>query len=173
MDIFDEISLMKMKIINFVMFQLGWAVCVLGGNLAAVAYSVLALLIHHRYVVKSDAEWRLIIWVTLVGITWDSLLVFLGLIVYPDAVWLNLPVWMVCLWILFATTFMHSLSWLSRYRWLCVAVGFTFGPMSYWAGVELSDASFGASPITSMIVIAVGWAILFPIGSYMSGRFKQ
>jgi hypothetical protein len=163
---------MRIKILNLVMFQLGWAVCVFGGNSMAVVYSVFALSIHHRYVVKSYAEWRLIGWVTLIGITWDSLLVFFGLIVYPDAVWLNLPVWMVCLWILFATTFMHSLDWLSRYCWFCIILGAVFGPMSYWAGVEFSDTFFGASTITSMLVIAAGWAILFPVGIYMTGRFK-
>jgi hypothetical protein len=155
-----------------VMFQLGWAICVLGGNLMAVAYSLVALLIHHRYVLQSKSEWKVIGFIVLVGLTWDSLLVFFGLIVYPDAVWFNLPVWMVCLWILFATTFMHSMAWLSGYSWLSVFVGAVFGPMSYWAGVEFSDASFGASPIMSMVVIAAGWAILFPIGLYMTVRFK-
>jgi hypothetical protein len=155
-----------------VMFQLGWAICVLGGNLMAVAYSLVALLIHHRYVLQSKSEWKVVGFIVLVGITWDSLLVFFGLIVYPDAVWFNLPVWMVCLWILFATTFMHSMAWLSGYSWVSVFVGAVFGPMSYWAGVEFSDASFGASPIMSMVVIAAGWAILFPIGLYMTVRFK-
>jgi hypothetical protein len=163
---------MKFKILNLVMFQLGWAICVLGGNLMAVAYSLIALLIHHRYVLQSKSEWKLVGFIALVGITWDSLLVFFGLIVYSDAVLFSLPVWMICLWILFATTFMHSMAWLSGYSWLCVFVGTVFGPMSYWAGVELSDASFGASPILSMVVIAAGWAILFPIGLYMTGRFK-
>jgi hypothetical protein len=163
---------MKFKILNLVMFQLGWAICVLGGNLMAVAYSLVALLIHHRYVLQSKSEWKVIGFIVLVGITWDSLLVFFGLIVYPDAVWFNLPVWMVCLWILFATTFMHSMAWLSGYSWVSVFVGAVFGPMSYWAGVEFSDASFGASPIMSMVVIAAGWAILFPIGLYMTVRFK-
>ena len=154
------------------MFQLGWAICVLGGNLMAVAYSLVALLIHHRYVLQSKSEWKVIGFIVLVGLTWDSLLVFFGLIVYPDAVWFNLPVWMVCLWILFATTFMHSMAWLSGYSWVSVFVGAVFGPMSYWAGVEFSDASFGASPIMSMVVIAAGWAILFPIGLHMTGRFR-
>ena len=138
----------------------------------AVAYSLVALLIHHRYVLQSKSEWKLVGFIVLVGITWDSLLVFFGLIAYPDAVWFSLPVWMVCLWILFATTFMHSMAWLSGYSWLSVFVGAVFGPMSYWAGVEFSDASFGASPIMSMVVIAAGWAILFPIGLYMTVRFK-
>lgn len=164
---------MKMKILNLVIFQAGWVVCALGGSLMAVIYSLVALLIHHRYLVNNKSEWQLIGWITLVGVTWDSLLVFFGLIVYPDAVWISLPVWMVCLWILFATTFMHSLLWLSRYRWLSVFFAAVFGPMSYWAGVELTDAFFGDSTTTSMLVIAAGWAVLFPVGMYMTGRYKQ
>ena len=164
---------MKKVILNLLMFQIGWAVCVLGGNIMAIAYSSVALLIHHRYVMKNSSEWQLIGCVALVGISWDSLLVFFGLIVYSDSGWFSLPVWMVCLWILFATTFMHSLSWLSRYWWLAAILAAVFGPMSYWAGIELSEAYFGVSMINSMLVIAAGWAVLFPIGIYMTGRIKQ
>lgn len=164
---------MKMKIFNALIFQLGWLVCALGGSLMAVTYCLLALLIHQRYLVNDKFEWQLIGWIALVGVTWDSLLVFFGLIVYPDAVWISLPVWMVCLWILFATTFMHSLFWLSRYRWLSAIFGAVFGPISYLAGVKLTDAFFGASSTTSMLVIAAGWAVLFPVGMYMAVRFKQ
>ena len=163
---------MKRKILNLVIFQLGWFVCVLGGNLLAVAYTIIALLIHQRYQVKRKSEWKLIALVTLVGITWDSLLVFSGLIFYPEASWLGLPVWMVCLWILFATTFMHSLLWLGQYLWLAAGFAAVFGPLSYWAGVEVSNASFGASISTSILVIGIGWAILFPAGIYMASRFK-
>lgn len=164
---------MKIKILNLAMFQFGWAACVLGGNFIAVAYSVIALLIHYRFVVKSKSEWQLIGWITLVGIAWDSLVVFFGLIVYPDTGWFSLPVWLIWLWVLFATTFMHSLFWMTRFLWLAAIFAAIFGPMSYWAGVELSDASWGASPIMSMSVIAAGWAILFPIGLYMARRFNK
>ena len=84
---------MKMKILNALIFQLGWLVCALGGSLMAVTYCLLALLIHQRYLVNDKFEWQLIGWIALVGVTWDSLLVFFGLIVYPDAVWISLPVW--------------------------------------------------------------------------------
>jgi len=99
--------------------------------------------------------------------------VFFGLIFYPDAVWLGLPVWLVCIWALFATTFMHSLLWLSRYYFFSVMLAAVFGPMTYWSGTELSDAYFGASPIISMLVIGAGWAALFPLGLHMAVRIKQ
>lgn len=162
-----------MKILNLAVFQLGWIVCILYGNLLAITYTVIALVIHQRYQIKTKSEWKLIALVTMVGVSWDSLLVFSGLISYPDASWLGLPVWMVCLWILFATTFMHSLSWLAGYLWLAAGFAAVFGPMSYWAGVELTDASFGASISSSILAIAIGWMILFPAGIYMTGRFKQ
>ena len=164
---------MKKKIFNLVIFQLGWAVCVLGGNLLAVSYTLIALLIHQCYLVENKSEWKLIGLVALVGISWDSLLVFSGFILYPDAVWLVLPVWMLCLWLLFATTFLHSLNWLAGYLYLAAGMAAIFGPMSYWAGVEFSDASFGDSINTSLIVIGIGWIILFPLGIFMTGRFKQ
>ena len=154
------------------MFQLGWAACVLGGNTLAIVYTVTALLIHHRYLMEEKNEWQLILSIAIFGVSWDSLLVFFGLINYSNTGWFSLPIWMICLWLLFATTFMHSLSWMARYLWLAAIGGAVFGPMSYWAGVELSAAYFGASVLTSMLVIAAGWLVLFPIGIYMAGKLK-
>ena len=80
---------------------------------------------------------------------------------------------MICLWILFATTFMHALSWLTRYLWLALVLAAVLGPASYWLGSELSDASLGTPILTSMIVMAAGWAILFPSGIYLTRRYQQ
>jgi len=163
---------MKGKIINLVIFQLGWMVCVVGGDLYAMAYTVAAVLIHHHGVLEKKSEWQLIAIVTLVGCLWDSLMVFSGVVYYPGPVFAGIPAWLVCLWILFATTFMHALSWLSRYLWLALVSGAVLGPASYWLGSELNDAYLGTPVLTSMLVMALGWGTLFPAGIYLTRRYQ-
>jgi hypothetical protein len=164
---------MKQKILNLIVFQAGWLVCVVGGDTYAVAYTAAALLIHHFCVLQKNSEWQLVAIVATVGCLWDSLMVFGGMVYYPGPVFLGIPVWLVCLWILFATTFLHALSWLSRYLSLALVFAATLGPASYWMGSELSDASLGAPMLNSLVVMGVGWAALFPAGIYLSRRYQQ
>jgi len=163
---------MKHKVLNLVIFQAGWVVCVVGGDIYALAFTAVALLIHHFYVLHKTAEWQLIILVATVGCLWDMLMVFAGMVYYPDSVFLGIPLWLVCLWLLFATTFLHSLRWLNRYLWLALVFAAVLGPASYWSGSELSEASLGVPVLTSLAVMAVGWAALFPAGIYLTRRYQ-
>ena len=64
---------MQKIILNLVIFQLGWIVCVVGGDFYAMAYTAIALLVHHRYVLEKNSEWQLIAIVTVVGLSDISL----------------------------------------------------------------------------------------------------
>jgi len=163
---------MKTKILNLAIFQAGWIVCVVGGDVYAIAYTLVAMLIHQRYVLEKNSEWQLIAIVTVVGGLWDILMVRSGMVFYAEAGFLGIPIWLICLWALFATTFMHSLSWLNRYLWIAAVFAAVLGPASYWLGSELNDAYFGTPVLTSLVVMAVGWAMLFPAGIYFTRRYQ-
>jgi hypothetical protein len=163
---------MKKKLFNLAIFQVGWIVCVVGGDLYAVAYTVIALLIHHRYVLEKISEWQLVAIVTVVGSLWDMLMASSGMIHYTDSVFLGIPIWLICLWALFATTFMHALSWLNRYLWLAAVFAALLGPASYWFGSELSDAYLGAPILTSLAIMAAGWSMLFPAGIFLTRSYR-
>ncbi|MFA9419349.1 MAG: DUF2878 domain-containing protein [Gammaproteobacteria bacterium] len=164
---------MKKKILNLAIFQAGWIVCVVGGNLYALVYTAIALLIHHRYVLEKKSEWQLIAIVAVVGSLWDILMTHSGMVYYANAGLPGIPIWLICLWVLFATTFMHALSWLSRYLWIAAVFAAVLGPASYWIGSELSDAYFGTPILTSLVVMAAGWSTLFPAGIYLSQRYYR
>ena len=164
---------MKKKLLNLAIFQVGWLVCIVGGNLYAIAYTAIALLVHHWYVLEKKSEWQLVAIVIVVGSLWDVLMALSGMIYYPNADLLGIPLWLICLWVLFATTFMHALSWLNRYLWMAAVFAGVMGPASYWFGSELSDAYFGVPIITSLVVMAVGWSALFPAGIYLTRRYQQ
>ena len=167
------IPTVKKILLNLAIFQIGWMVCVLGGDLSAVAYTAVAIIVHHHVVLERNAEWRLISIVTVVGCIWDVLMVQAGMITYVGTGLLGIPLWLVCLWILFATTFMHALAWLGRYLWLAGLLAAVFGPASYWFGVELTDAYFEVPILTSLLVMALGWSTLFPAAIYLSRRYQS
>ena len=79
-------------------FQLGCIVCVVGGDLYAMSFTSIALLVHHRYVLEKNSEWQLIVIVVVVGSLWDILMTFSGLVYYADSGFLGIPIWLICLW---------------------------------------------------------------------------
>lgn len=163
---------MKKILLNLAIFQIGWIVCVVGGDIYAAPYTLLAVVIHQLFLVEHKSEWQIIVIVTFVGCLWDSLMAISGVMVYTDATLIGIPLWLVCLWVLFAMTFLHALSWMRHYLWLAAVFAGVFGPLSYWLGDELSSADVGSPVILSLAIMAAGWAILFPAGMYLTSRFK-
>ncbi len=163
---------MKKILINVVLFQIGWLVCVVGGDLPALLFTLPVLVVHHWLVMENRGEWKLIIGVVAVGCVWDIAMVQSEVIQYPDGLLLGIPLWLICLWLLFATTFMHALFWLRRYLWLAAPLAGLLGPASYWVGSNLSDASLSVPLWLSLGVMAGGWMILFPGGLYYAGKLK-
>ena len=160
-------------LLNLALFQIGWLVCVLGGDTWAVAYTLGALLLHGWLVSDHPAEWKFIGGAVVAGCLWDISMAMGGIITYADSSFIGIPLWLVCLWFLFATTFMHCLLWLSRYPRLAVALAAVFGPATYWAGASLSDAVLTAPLAASLAVMALGWAILFPAGLVYAGKLNH
>ena len=160
-------------ILNLLVFQVGWFVCVLGGNLYALIYTGVALAFHHYFILIRPGEWRVIALVALIGCLWDGLMAYLAIINYADAGATGLPIWLICLWLLFATTFQHSLRWLSHHLWLAAILAALFGPTSYWAGSQLSSADIGLPTVSSLLIIAAGWSLLFPAGIYFAGKSRS
>jgi len=163
---------MKKIILNLLIFQVGWLVCVLGGNVYALIYTPLALAFHHWFVLSRASEWPVVAMITATGCLWDALMAFSGVINYDNTDLLGLPIWLICLWVLFATTFHHSLRWLASHLWLAAIFAAVFGPFSYWAGSQMSDANIGLPLISSLLIIAAGWSLLFPAGLYIAGKSR-
>ena len=164
---------MVKTLINLGLFQLGWLVCVLGGNLYAAAYTLLALVLHHWLVLDNRREWLLIAAAVVVGCLWDIAMAQSGVIRYDGGILAGIPPWLVCLWLLFATTFSHSLFWLRAFPWLAALMAAVFGPASYWFGSQLADAELREPLLGSLAVMAVGWGLLFPLALQLAANLKS
>lgn len=148
---------------NFILFQLGWLVSVVGAArgypAAGVVYAAAWGALHHWYIRRRRFhELLLVLAGASLGFVVDSLLVLGGVIAFPAHASLGSPstVWMVSLWVMFAMTLRHSLGWLRSRYLTAVLLGAVFGPLAYWAGSGIGAIHIGDEALPA---IAAAWAL--------------
>ena len=163
-------------IINFINFQLGWFACALGGAWGVPWIGVAAVLLivawHLSRMVEPRRELTLIIAAALVGVLWENLLVVLGWIQYPNGMLVDgtAPVWMIALWMLFATTLNVSLGWLKRSLPIGMVFGAIGGPLAYLGGSRLGALQF-VDEASALVALAIGWGVLTPLLLILARRY--
>ena len=162
----------NINIYNGFLFQIAWFACVLGGTPVALLAAPLAIWLHLRYVSGDYRELALLFQVGLLGLFVDTGLIYLGVLTGPGVSLLP-PPWLTLLWPLFATTLCYCMEWFQKRPWAAVPAGAFAGPTSYFAGVQLSDISFGLPLVTSLAIIALVWAAVFPLCLWMAVRYEQ
>ncbi|HWU83492.1 MAG TPA: DUF2878 domain-containing protein [Methylophilaceae bacterium] len=155
-------------LVNIIGFQLGWFACVLG---AAYGYPLLGPVValpvigwHLARQADKGMELRLLLLTVLIGSAFDQSLMLLDLVRYSANLWQAdwLPIWMMTLWALFATTLNVSLRWLERRPAIAILFGLIGGPLAYWGGARLGAIQW-QQPIALLIALAIGWAVLMPV----------
>ena len=155
-------------IANFVLFQLGWFICILAAayNYSAVSVLSCAAIIGLHLSMLSDAkpEVKLILISACIGFVVDSLNIAFNIFQPAQAQTLPLaPLWLVALWMLFAICLRHSLSWLGRKPLLSAAFGAVCAPLAYYAGARLGAVQMPHNDITlSLFAIGLEWALITP-----------
>ena len=152
---------------NFILFQVAWFACVLGGAHEApwVGPAVVAgvAAYHLSRAPNPKAEFSLLALAAVIGAAFDSALAATGWLSYPSGQWhpMLAPYWMVALWVAFATTLNVSLSWLKGRLLLALAFGAVGGPLAYFAGAKLGGVTFH-EPALALTALAFGWATITP-----------
>ena len=162
----------NINIYNALLFQLAWFACVMGGDQVAVVVTAIVFVLHMRYVSGDLRELVLLLQVLLLGIVVDSVLLFFGLLVSDSALPFP-PLWLSSLWLVFATTLMHSLAFFQRYRIFSPIAGFFSGALSYKAGTSLSSISLAAPDWLSLIIIGLVWSVIFPVCLALAQQHAQ
>ncbi|WP_085684795.1 MULTISPECIES: DUF2878 domain-containing protein [unclassified Pseudomonas] len=160
------------RLVNAVLFQIGWLACVLGGNSLWLLLALAVLVIHLRWISSWAQEGRLILSVVIIGTAVDSVLRGMGVFEFKDLSPL-IPFWLMLLWALFATTLRHCLQWSARPWWLASLLGAAGGALSYGAGERLAAVHFPLGESPTLIGIALLWAMLFPLLHYLSRRLDH
>jgi len=160
---------------NIVTFQAGWFACVLGaargnswfGPLLVLAIAAAWLLAAARPLTLASV----MLLAGVVGWCWDSWVSLLGFIGYaPGPVPAPFaPLWILALWVLFATTLDVSLRWLRGKWWLAAWVGAVSGPLAYLGGARLGALQL-LHPTQAMCAQALGFGLLLPALVALSRR---
>ncbi|MEJ2440127.1 MAG: DUF2878 domain-containing protein [Gammaproteobacteria bacterium] len=165
------------NLINFILFQIGWFACVLSsaaGHPSLGALIAGAIIAWHVWQARRPSqEISLILVAMLIGMLWDSLLVWQSLLDYHSGILATntAPYWIVIMWALFATTLNLSLGWLKQHLLLASLLGAIAGPLAYYAGARLGALSV-PQPLPAYLALAIGWAVFTPILSRLSRRLN-
>jgi hypothetical protein len=108
---------MLKPLVNAVLFQCGWFACVLGGDSRWLLVAVAALAVHLLWISSWSREGQVILAVTLLGTLIDTSLRSFGVFHFslPGPL---IPLWLMVLWALLATTLRHCLAWSAREPWV-------------------------------------------------------
>jgi len=158
-------------LVNIITFYLAWFACIVG---AAHQHSllgpltVLAVLGLHFYFLPGyppAQELRLFLTVSVLGFVLDSLQAFVGVFSFAHTTpgtWMS-PLWMIALWVAFATTLHTSLRWLSGRYGLAAVLGAIGGPLSYYSGAQLGALTLNPDLTLSFAVMAIVWGFAMPV----------
>lgn len=158
-------SQFKKYLINAVLFQAGWLICVFFGSLLGALATALILSFHFWVIVRPHDrafEAKTLALALVVGFFVELGFVWFQVLLPVDgSQWP--PLWLLMIWLLFATTLNCSLSWLKGRLALAALLGAVSAPGSYYGGAALSPAMDFSSPSYGLVVIALCWALLLPL----------
>ncbi len=155
-------------ITNFILFQLGWFACVLGGAygyaLLGSLLAVVIILFHCYRAADTLSEIRLLGLALITGLIFESIITWQGLARYNHGQLFDVmaPYWMILMWPLFATTLNLSMRWLKKPAPVLIALfGAAFAPLAYYGGYKLGAVEYEHLTL-SLSIIAIAWAALLP-----------
>lgn len=157
------------SLLNFIMFQAGWFACVLGaasGRPWLGAGLGAALALTHLAMSRTPRDEALLLAGALaLGVVVDTAHVRMGTLVFTGGMVLPgfAPIWILVMWVQFASTLHYSLAWLGRRYVLGACLGAVAGAGAYWAGVGFGAAAFGPDPDQALLRIAVSWGVALPV----------
>ena len=110
------------------------------------------------------------IYAAIAGFFFDGLIQYNNLILYNNPGWPYplTPLWIIILWVMFAMTLNHSLSWLKGRVLLATLFGAIGGPLAYIAGEKLGAITISGSQ--TLFVLSIGWAFITPLLVYLSEK---
>jgi len=138
-----------------VAFDIYWALVVMFRERGLLLWLALAIL---AFLMLSPVQRRYALLLAIMGCALDMVWVLTGLIAFNSE--LLFPLWMVALWLMFATvwTWLTSISTLSRSKLVLLAT--LGGPAAYVIGEHLGAITFLMPAAIVLSEMVVGWLVL-------------
>ena len=156
------------RLLNVVMFQLGWWLLVLKGN-NAIAFASILILMHFVIFPNKSKDFLLIMILVPMGIILDFCLTKAEIFQFT-----TVPYWLAVLWVLFILTYNHSLFIFQRWHiWKQTLIGGLFGPLSYYAGSQLDAVTLPQGNAISLFILVLVWSLFFPSSLNLARRIND
>jgi hypothetical protein len=156
-------------IANLLLYQLGWAACVLGAAWQEPrlgSFAALCLVAVHFWLASDRAtQLQLAICAAALGLVVDSMQRWIGVFDFPQGSlvpWLP-PIWMTILWVQFSTTLRYSMRWLGGRYILAACLGLLAAPLAFFAGEKLGAIEFPAPQLLNFGILGSVWFFALPI----------
>lgn len=154
--------------VNFILYQLIWATCVLKEN--DMLYLVFFFLVTHLIISGNRiADLKMMVLLLLIGVITDGSLKMAGFFSFNVAAY-PIPLWLASLWMGLAILPHNSLAWMKDKPVLSAIFGGVGGPLAYLAGVQMGAAVFNLPTHISLIILSLLWAAIWPAVMYLAGR---
>lgn len=155
-----------------VLFNISWlAIVASQSNAVAPAVVVAHLLVHFWLLGRDAGEVRLVLLLSALGFGLDHLLFSAGLFTVAGGAG-GAPLWLSCLWPVFATTLCHAFHPLWGRIPLATLAGAVGGTGSYIAGTRLTAVAF-SDPLWGPVALAILWGLLFPALLALAARMVK
>jgi Protein of unknown function (DUF2878) len=166
----------RMSVAYFLVGQGAWFVCVLaaarGFSVIAVGVVAVLLAVHLSIVARPVVEAKFLSAVLFIGAVWESLLVRLNLLVYPQGLSIEgfAPAWILAVWLLFGAQFNTCYAWLKGRPAAAAVLGAIAGPLAFRAGAALGAVKFNR-PLGTTLALIAGWALILALLTRVSRRW--
>lgn len=167
----------RLMLLNVIAFQLLWWLCVLapthGWDILVLILTLLYTWAHLRWVEPGQQVWPLLL-TAVIGCLFDQYLFRMDWVSFPhhQGMLAYIPLWMMALWLAFATTVNVSMGWLQRRLGLATLLGAIFGPIAYVGAEKIGAVVLTQSPL-SLVLVAIEWAIALPLVLHIRRCFNQ
>ena len=156
-------------ILNGIIFYIAWGITLYAAgtaySFAGAAMNILIAAAYLYFSFHKKAESLLLLLLFITGMILDSSYIYFGVMTFVSGYtdYPLSPLWVSSLWVLFGTTIYRSLSWMQERLLLACLCGATGGPISYWGAARMGAVEILWDPVMSTGLMAVIWAILFPL----------
>jgi FtsH-binding integral membrane protein len=164
-------------ILNVVLFQVTWASAALLDEVYALISVCLLLLTLGFSALSRNTIIKRIVLAVLLGVLMDALMSYLGVYAFSETILipvLNIPLWLLIMWIGFACSLCVSLDWAINKPVMFILLCAAFGPASYLLGVRLNIIIISESALFYMAIIWGTWAGCFLfLDAYLNQQEKD
>ena len=150
---------------NFLGYQIIWffTVWCIQKNLFFLPLLMTALYICSHFYISDHKRTDLITIgsVSMIGIITDMVLLKLEILQLNTSqpLLINIPYWLIGIWLAFSQLLPYSLNWISRKKTIAILGGAIFGPLAYTSAIKL-DLLSTKNLFSTNIVLSIVWAIL-------------